>query len=311
MGFYWRGLNLVPGTKIDFMRLRFIAFGVAFCVVVLTAFSLWFQGLNYGVDFKGGILMEVQTQGPADLKELREKVSGLGLGDTSLQTFGDTDQVLIRLGMQEGGEKGQMLAVSKVHEALGKEVVFRRVETVGPKMGEELVRNSIYAVIWCMVAMLVYIWIRFEWQFALCAIGALLHDAVAVVGLYTLWQLEFNSQAIVAILITVGYSINDTVVIYDRIRENLRKFRTMSLADLLNLSINETLSRTILTSFTTLLALFALYFLGGEVISDYALPIIVGVSVGTLSSIFLSAPLLLFFRLRRKETVADKSKQSF
>lgn len=307
MSFHWRGLNIVPHTRINFMHLRFIAFVFALGIISVTAISLWIQGLNYGVDFKGGVLMEIQTQGPADLKSLREKVSSLGLGDATLQTFGDENQVLIRLGMQEGGEKGQMEAVTKVHDALGADVSFRRVETVGPKMGAELVKNSIYAVMWCMGAMLVYIWIRFEWQFALCAILALTHDAIAVIGLYTIGQLEFNSQAIVAILITVGYSINDTVVIYDRIRENLRKFRTMPLYELLNLSINETLSRTILTSFTTLLALFALYLLGGEVIADYALPIIAGVAVGTISSIFLSAPLLLFFHIRRRDSLPNKS----
>lgn len=294
------GLSFIPhGTSIDFIRLRYSTYIVSILVTLITFSTLWIQGLNLGIDFKGGILIEIQTEGPANLKELRERISTLELGEISLQEFGRNDQVLIRLSRQEGGEAAQMQAITKVQHALGSDVSFRRTETVGPKMGEELIRNGIYAIFWCMVAMLVYIWFRFELHFAVCAIISLLHDAIAVLGLYTVFQLEFNSQAIVAILMTVGYSINDTVVIYDRIRENLRKYKTMGARDLINQSTNDTLSRTVLTSSTTLLSLFALYFFGGEVVADYSLPLIVGITVGTYSSIFLSAPLLLFFNLRK------------
>lgn len=302
MSFIIPGLTFIPhGTSLNFVKIRFLTYFLSLAVVGITFASLWYQGLNLGIDFKGGILIEIQTQGPANLSNLREKVNTIGLGEASLQEFGAKDEVLIRIARQEGGEEAQMLAVSKIQSALGKEVTFRRVETVGPKMGEELIRNGIYAIFWCMVAMLIYIWFRFEWHFAICAILSLIHDAIAVVGFFTLFQMEFNSQAIVAILITVGYSINDTVVIFDRIRENLRKFKSLTPKVLINQSINDTLSRTILTSSTTLLSLFALYWFGGKVIAEYSLPIIVGISFGTYSSIFLSAPLLLFFNLRKSK----------
>lgn len=297
-----RGLTLIPhGTSINFVKIRFFTYFLSIVVTILTFASLWYQGLNFGIDFKGGILIEVKTQGPADLSSLREKVNQLGLGEVALQEFGSSNDILIRVARQEGGEESQMQAVSKIQTALGTDVSFRRVETVGPKMGEELIRNGVYAIFWCMVAMLIYIWFRFEWHFAICAIISLIHDAIAVLGFFTFFQLEFNSQAIVAILITVGYSINDTVVIFDRIRENLRKYKSLSPKDLINHSINDTLSRTILTSSTTLLSLFALYWFGGKVIAEYSLPIIVGIAFGTYSSIFLSAPLLLFFNLRKSK----------
>ncbi len=310
MAFKWHGLSLIPhGTSIDFIRLRYFTYIVSILITIITFAMLWAQGLNLGIDFKGGILIEVQTKGPANLKDLRDHVAHLGLGEVALQEFGRSDEVLIRLARQEGGEQGQIQAISKIQKALGADVSFRRIETVGPKMGEELVHNGIYAVFWCLVAMLVYIWIRFELHFGICAIIALFHDAIAVLALYTIFHFEFNSQAIVAILMTVGYSINDTVVIYDRIRENLRKYKTMSDRDLINLSINETLSRTILTSSTTLLSLIALYVFGGEVVAEYSLPLIIGIVFGTYSSIFLSAPLLLFFSLRKKNQSTEKIPQ--
>jgi preprotein translocase subunit SecF len=304
MALHFKGLEFVPqNTKIDFIGQRWINYMISIIVTAVTFGALLFhQGLNLGVDFTGGILIEIQTKEDANLAKLREQLHGLHLGESSLQEFGSPKDVLIRIGRQPGDEQAQMVAVEKVRASFGEDVSVRRVETVGPKMGEELVRNALHAIVWCMVAMLIYIWFRFEWHFAVCAIISLLHDAIAVLGLYALFRLEFNSQAIVAILITVGYSINDTVVIFDRIRENLRKYKALSPKDLLNQSINDTLSRTVLTSSTTLLSLLALYFFGGEVIADYSLPIIVGIIVGTYSSIFLSAPLLLFFNIRPKKT---------
>lgn len=298
-----QGLKILPtNSKINFIGFRLVTYIIS-GILAFGSLGLFFiKGVNYGIDFKGGTMIEVRTPAPANLAEMRSNLTALNLGAISLQEFGSPQDILIRVEQQKGDEKDQLSAIEKVKESLGADMEYRRIETVGPAVGAELVENSIYAVLWALVAMLVYIWLRFEWQFGVCAILALAHDALSILGLYSLFGLEFNLTAIVAILITIGYSINDTVVIYDRVRENLRKFKKMALEDVLNLSINETLSRTILTSSSTLLALFALYFWGGEVISTYSLPILVGVAVGTYSSIFLAAPLLKSFNFKvRKE----------
>jgi len=200
------------------------------------------------------------------------------------------------------------VALNKIKAKLGTGVEYRKVESVGPKVSEDLIRNGIYAVIGALVAMLIYIWFRFEWQFGVCSLITLAHDALIVLGLFSIFGLEFNESAIIAVLITVTYSINDTVVIYDRIRENLRKFKKMPLGDLINRSINETLSRTILTSTTTLLSLLGLYFFGGPVIAAFSLPIIIGILAGTVSSITVSAPLLLHMHLREDNGLSELSK---
>lgn len=298
-----QGLKILPtNSKINFIGFRLVTYIIS-GILAFGSLGLFFiKGVNYGIDFKGGTMIEVRTPAPANLAEMRSNLTALNLGAISLQEFGSSQDILIRVEQQKGDEKDQLSAIEKVKESLGADMEYRRIETVGPAVGAELVENSIYAVLWALVAMLIYIWLRFEWQFGVCAILALAHDALSILGLYSLFGLEFNLTAIVAILITIGYSINDTVVIYDRVRENLRKFKKMALEDVLNLSINETLSRTILTSSSTLLALFALYFWGGEVISTYSLPILVGVAVGTYSSIFLAAPLLKSFNFKvRKE----------
>jgi preprotein translocase subunit SecF len=240
---------------------------------------------------------------------MRTDLSSLNLGNVALQEFGSPQDILIRVEQQGNDSNSQLQAIERIKETLEADTEYRRTETVGPTVGAEMVSNSIQAILWALVAMLIYIWLRFEWQFGLCAILALAHDAAAILGLYSVFGLEFNLTAIVAILITIGYSINDTVVIYDRVRENLRKFKKMELGTVLNLSINETLGRTILTSSSTLLALFALYYWGGEVIANYSLPILVGVAVGTYSSIFLAAPLLLSFNFKVRET--DEKKVEF
>lgn len=292
------GLKILPtNTKINFVRLRFATYILSGLVAFGSLGLFFFKGLSYGIDFKGGTMIEVRTPAPLNLAKARADLNNLNLGAINLQEFGSPQDILIRLEQQKGGEVDQLHAIEIVKETLGPDIEYRRIETVGPTVGSELVGNSIQAVLWALVAMLIYIWLRFEWQFGVCAILALTHDALSILGLYSLFGLEFNLTAIVAILITIGYSINDTVVIYDRIRENLRKFKKMAVEDVINLSINETLSRTILTSSSTLLALIALYCWGGEVISTYSLPILVGVSVGTYSSIFLAAPLLKSFRL--------------
>ncbi len=295
-----RFLRLVPvNTSIPFIAWRkvFFAFSIAMVAASIALFAV--RGLNYGIDFRGGILLDVQTDGPADLGSMRSTLSGLGLGEVALQEFGAPDTVLIRLQEQDGGEEAQQAAVARVKEVLGPGVEYRRTEFVGPKVSDELFRDGLYAVTLSMLAMLVYIWFRFEWQFGLAAVVALLHDVLATIGLFSLLGLEFNLSTVAAVLTIAGYSINDTVVVFDRVRENLRKYKTMDLAEVFNLSINATLSRTTMTSFTTLLALFALYVLGGEVIRGFSLAMIWGIVVGTYSSICVAVPLLLYLNVRR------------
>jgi len=295
-----RLINLIPiGTKIDFMRFRRTAamLSLAFCIGSLGLFL--FKGLNYGIDFEGGILIEIRTAEAADMAELRRTVNGLGLGQVELQEFGKNTDVLIRVERQAGDATAQNVAVEKVKSALGGAVSFRRTEFVGPKVSSELVEAGITAVLLALGAMLMYIWFRFEWQFGVGAVTALAHDVIMTIGIFSLLGLEFNLTTVAAILTIAGYSINDTVVVYDRVRENLRKFKTMPLTDVINLSLNNTLSRTLLTSITTLIALLILFFFGGEGIKGFSFGMIWGVLVGTYSSIFIATPLLIYMSLRR------------
>lgn len=295
-----RGFQLIPyNTKIDIVGKRFFSFTLSMILVIATVGGFMTKGLNYGIDFKGGLLLEVRTPQPADLPKMRADVDELGLGEVALQEFGSNQDILIKVERQPGGEEAQLKAIEKLKATLGTSVEYRRVETVGPKVGAELINNSLQAIGFSLLAMLIYIWFRFEWQFGACAVIALTHDCIGILGLFTFFPLEFNETAIIAVLITAVYSINDTVVIYDRIRENLRKYKKMDLKDLINLSLNETLSRTVLTATTTLLALFALYFFGGKVISSFSLPIICGIAIGMYSSVALASPLLLYLNIRR------------
>lgn len=293
------GLQLIPyDTNYDFVGKKNIVFVILTIISLLCLGSVFIQGFNYGIDFKGGLLLEIRTKEAADLGKLRSDLHGVVQGEINLQEFGSPNDVLIRVERQPGGEAAQLAALGKIKEKIGSNVEYRQVVTVGPKVSEDLIRNGIYAVIWALIAMLVYVWFRFEWQFGVCSVITLAHDAIIVLGLFSFFHLEFNETAIIAVLITVTYSINDTVVIYDRIRENLRKFKKMPMAELVNHSINETLSRTILTSTTTLLSLFGLYLFGGPIIAAFSLPIIVGIAAGTISSIVVSAPLLLYMGIR-------------
>ncbi|MBC8157916.1 MAG: protein translocase subunit SecF [Alphaproteobacteria bacterium] len=294
-------LQLVPaGTNIQFItrRITYFIFSVALIIAALGLFGV--RGLNYGIDFQGGIMIDVKTQGPADIASMRSTLSDLGLGEVALQEFGAPDDVLIRLQKQPGGDHAQQDAVEKVKAALGTDVEYRRTEFVGPKVSEELFLDGVYAVCGAIFAILLYIWFRFEWQFGVGAGVALVHDVISTIGIFALLGLEFNLSTVAAILTIAGYSINDTVVVYDRVRENLRKYKTMTLPELLNKSINETLSRTVMTSVTTLLALLALYFLGGEVIRGFSFAMIWGVLIGTYSSICVAVPLLLYMKLPRR-----------
>lgn len=301
-------LHIIPyNTKIDFVGFRFITFAICVLVIVASSISFAIKGLNYGIDFRGGFILEVRMPEKPNVPDLRTKIEKLNLGDASLQDFGKDNTLLIRLEShkEEGKEDFQVQAetLEKVKKVLGAGVDYRKVETIGPKVGGELIRNALNAIGLALLAMLIYIAVRFEWQFAACAVMALLHDCVAILGLFSLFPLEFNENAIIAILITAGYSINDTIVIFDRIRENIRKYKKMNLGELINKSLNETLSRTLLTASTTLLALLALYIWGGKVISTFTLPIIIGILIGSFSSICLAAPLLLYLRLKRGEEV--------
>jgi preprotein translocase subunit SecF len=294
-----KGLQLIPyGTKLDFVGKRWIGYIVAIIIVLGTGASLMTKGLNLGIDFRGGILMEIRTPQAPDLAIMRAQMNDLKLGDIKLQNFGSDRDIMLRVERQPGGDAAQGIAVNKIKASLGETVEYRRVETVGPKVSEDLINNGLWAIGFALMGMLVYIWFRFEWQFGVCGVTSLVHDAIAVVGFYSISGVEFSEGALAAVLTTVGYSINDTVVIYDRLRENLRKYKTTPMAEVMNLSMNETLSRTLLTAGTTMLALVALYWLGGPVIEAFSLPILVGIMVGTLSSIFLSVTLLLNFDIR-------------
>jgi preprotein translocase subunit SecF len=294
-------LRIVPANAANnFLGRRVMAFAFSGALVLASLGLAFGNGLNLGIDFLGGILLEVQTDGPADVGQLRSDLGALGLGDISLQEFGSPDVVLIRVQRQEGGDAAQQLAITEIRNALGSGIAeYRRSETVGPTVGAELKEAAIWAISSAILAILVYIWFRFEWQFGIAAIVALVHDVLTTIGLFALFQLEFNLATVAAVLTIAGYSINDTVVVFDRVRENLRKYKKMPLTELFNQSINETLSRTTITSVTTLLALGALFFFGGEVISGFSIALIWGVVIGTYSSIALAVPTLLYLNIDR------------
>ena len=302
-----RGLRLLPGDiNLSFIPHRKIFFVISVLLVVSSISIYLKNGLNYGIDFKGGILIEIKTiGGPANIKAMRSNLSGLGMGEIGLQEFGAPDEVLIRIQAQEGGEKAQQLAIGEVKKALGNGIEYRRTEFVGPKISDELFWNGVYAVSAAIIAILVYVWFRFEWQFSIGAILALVHDVISTIGVFALFGLEFNLSTVAAILTIAGYSINDTVVVFDRVRENLRRYKTLPFGELLNKSVNETLARTVMTSVTTLLALTALYVLGGEVISGFSFAMIWGVLVGTYSSICLAVPVLLYMKIERHSSSGD------
>ena len=291
--------RLIRDFTFRFMTFRRFTF-VLSAVASLAALGLFATvNMNYGIDFKGGSMIEVQSRdGPADIADIRARLSELNLGDVQVQEFGSPRDVLIRVQAQEGGENAEQTVILLVRGELEDAYEFRRVEVVGPTVSGELAQAGTIAVIASLLAILVYIWFRFEWQFALGAIIATIHDVVLTIGIFTVTQIEFNLSSIAAVLTIVGYSLNDTVVVYDRVRENLRRYKKMPLPKLLDLSINQMLPRTVLTSVTTLLALTALFIFGGEVIRSFTFAMIFGVVIGTYSSIFIAAPVLILFKLR-------------
>ena len=302
-------LKLVPSeTKIDFMRLRLPALGMSSLLVLASIGIFLMSGLNLGIDFKGGILIEARNMsGPAAISDLRSDLEKLDLGDISLQGFGVETDVLIRVQRQEGDEKAQIAAIEAISKTLGSDYDVRRTEFVGPTVGAELAEKGMLAVGCALLAILIYIWFRFEWQFSIAAIIALGHDVISTIGLFALTAFEFNLATVAAILTIAGYSINDTVVVFDRVRENLRRYKSYEQRDILNKSLNETLSRTVMTSVTTMLALVAIVIFGGAVLRDFALAMIWGVLIGTYSSVFVAVGMLARFDLKRSDEEGDEA----
>ena len=297
----WRGIDFFPhDLKFPFSK------WMPYCVIgslLLNLLSVGLavtRGINFSIDFKGGSLVEVHNKtGVADVGALRAQLGALGIGSPQIQALDDGTNVLIRVEQQPGGDKAQTAAIEKVKAALGDSVEYRRNESVGPTVSGEITRTAFYAVAASLVAISAYVWFRFEWQFALGASLALIHDVLMTVGLFALTQLEFDNNCIAALLTIVGYSINDTVVVSDRIRENLRKYKKMLLPELIDLSINITLSRTVLTAGTVILALLALLFFGGTVIRSFVIAMLFGIFTGTYSSIFIASPVLEWLGVKR------------
>jgi preprotein translocase SecF subunit len=300
----FKGFDFFPhNLRIPFMRYKGICLALSLAFMAGSLALYFTKGLNYGVDFVGGSLIEVQHKnGPADLAAMRDKLNALGIGSVQIQSFGTDTDVLIRVEQQKGGEGEQQVAMKKVVDALGPEYTQRRIEVVGPTVSSELRRTGIIAVFASLLAIIAYVWFRFEWQFAAGTIVALLHDVLVTVGLFSLLGMEFDLSIVAALLTILGYSVNDSVVVSDRIRENLRKYKRMELTELLNVSINETFSRTILTGVTAIAGILALLIFGGEVIRNFSFAMLFGILIGTYSSVFIAAPMLGYLGIKR-ETV--------
>jgi preprotein translocase subunit SecF len=281
---------------------------ISFGLVVLSILLLFFKGLNYGVDFKGGTLIELRANDKSiSVTSLRQSFSKMNLGDFNVKKFGNENDFLIKIEKKDTSANAIELIKKELTSSIGSSFNFRRVENVGPKVSAELLKSGIIAIALSLAAMLFYIWVRFEWQFSLGAILALFHDVIITLGLFSLFNLEINLSIVAAVLTIVGYSMNDTVVIYDRVRENLKKFSDIKIFELTNISINETLSRTIITSITTLLALVSIYLFGGEILKGFSLAMIMGVVFGTYSSIYIANPILVKLRVSQKTILKEDS----
>ena len=278
-------------------------------VVFISLLLLIFKGLNFGIDFKGGTLIELRaSDAKINVSSLRDRFNQMNLGDVSVKKFGNDNDFLVKFENKDNKKNIIEEIKANLDKSFGNNYDFRRVENVGPKVSAELLKSGVIAITLSLALMLIYIWIRFEWQFSLGAILALFHDVIVTLGVFSLFSLEINLSIIAAVLTIVGYSMNDTVVIYDRIRENLYKYNKISISDIANLSINETLARTIITSVTTLLALFSIYILGGEILRGFSFAMILGVLIGTYSSIFVASPILKFFKVSYKTLEKDEEK---
>lgn len=284
-------------TNIQFLKFKKATLIMSITICFFSIFSLFLNGLNFGIDFKGGTLIEVSSENSINISNVRSILSSLNLGDVQIQNFGSEKNILVRI--EASSSENNSSALSKITNQLILFGEIQRTEVVGPKISSELIQKGILAILSAVGLMLFYIWIRFEWQFSLGAVLALIHDVIITIGIFSFFQIEFNLSIIAALLTIIGYSMNDTVVVYDRIRENLRKYKKQDLYDLINISINQTLSRTVLTSFTTLLALFSLYIFGGQVIKGFTLAMIIGVFIGTYSSTFIASQLLHILGVKR------------
>jgi len=284
-------------TNIQFLKYKKITLFISIIFCLASFFSLFINGLNFGIDFKGGSLIEVRSEKSINISNVRSRLSLLNLGDVQIQNFGSEKNILVRVEASSSENNSSVLSIiTNELQTFGE---IQRTEVVGPKISSELIQKGVMAIISAVGLMLFYIWIRFEWQFSLGAVLALIHDVIITIGIFSFFQIEFNLSIIAALLTIIGYSMNDTVVVYDRIRENLRKYKKQDLYDLINSSINQTLSRTVLTSFTTLLALFSLYIFGGQVIKGFTLAMIIGVFIGTYSSTFIASQLLHILGVKR------------
>jgi preprotein translocase subunit SecF len=304
----WLVQYIPTETKYQFMRLRRLAFPFSAALSVLSVLLFFAWGMNFGIDFRGGTLVEMQSRaGPADIAHIRARSGALGFGDAEVQQFGTPQDVSVRIALQEGGEQAQQAVVNRLRETFADQYEFRRIEVVGPRVSGELVESGTLGVILAILGVLVYLWFRFEWQFALGAVVATLHDLVLTMGFFALTQIEFNMTSIAAILTILGYSINDTVVVYDRIREVMRKYKRLTTFELIDVSVNATLSRTILTGVSVFLVLIALAIFGGEVIKGFAYAMLFGLVVGTYSSVFIAAPILAYLGLKSSEAASVRA----
>jgi preprotein translocase subunit SecF len=300
-----RLIRLWPeNSHFDFMRFRRFSFPLSAVISVATAIMLFTIGLNFGIDFTGGTLMEIQAKsGQANVAQIRQTAEGFGFGEVEVQEFGTAGEVSLRFATQPGGEAGQAAVVQKTRDTLSAEYDFRRVETVGPRVSGELVQSGTIGVVLSVLAVLFYLWFRFERELAVASIIGTLHDIVLTIGFFVITRHEFNMTSIAAILTIVGYSLNETVVVFDRTRELMRRYKTMPTEELLNLSINHTMSRTIMTAATTALSLLALVLFGGQAIQGFAQVMLYGVVICTYSAIFISSPMLIYIGLRSSESV--------
>jgi preprotein translocase subunit SecF len=305
-------LRLAPDdTRIPFMAWRRVTFPIAMGLIAASIVIWLIFGFNFGIDFSGGTLLELRNRsGPAELAQVRSTLGGLGLGDVQVQEFGQPQDILVRLPQQEGGDVAQQAAVSKVREALGENYELRRAEVVGPSVSSELRRDGVIAVVVSLFFILLYLWFRFEWQFAVGAVLTTIHDVILTLGLLSLLQISFDLPILAAILTIVGYSLNDTVVIYDRIRENLRRYKKMPLPDLIDAAINQTLARTLATSMTTFLAVLALFLFGGEALRGFNFTLLFGIIIGVYSSVAISAPILIYFNLRSRPEAVEERREA-
>lgn len=297
---------ITKDTNINFMGAKKLTYGISIVCFALSVALIAVKGFNFGIDFSGGILMEIKSEQPLDLAEIRNKLESINVGEINLQTIGDKgNELMIRAEADNLDEEGQRLAVKNIKEVLGSNVEYRKIETVGPQVGDELKIAGTIASLIAILAISAYIWVRFEWQFALGALVSLIHDVVITLGLLSLFGMDFSLTTIAAILTLAGYSVNDKVVTYDRIRENLRKFTKMPQETLLNKSINDIFSRTLLTGFSTIFAALALLIFGGDTLRSFAFTIVWGVIVGTYSSVYVATGILNLFDLRKTQEASQ------